>query len=275
MGRNALHHAALGSSTPDAPAVISALLAAIRPIPPPTHFAPSRRLPPPLPWDATDYSGQSPLDICRDARVIALLRRHREDHARKIRSDTPSPAHLSSALPAEWARRLRQLVQGSDAWPAASAAGARELMLEVLTAVEATGGAPPSPTHGGTQGGTHGGARGSTRGGTQGGTHGGTRADMLRVNSRQQTAEEACLSRMERAMPRGLHRRTVEVMERLEAKGAGGSHWTAAAMSAPHSQSVAAKGASANQIRAGVRLDDRRLVEMAVRVCGELIEWCS
>ena len=50
MGRNALHHAALaGVAAPGALELMAALLAALPPPAPPTHFAPSKRLPTP-PW---------------------------------------------------------------------------------------------------------------------------------------------------------------------------------------------------------------------------------
>ena len=70
----------------------------------------------------------------------------REEWESRVRSrggeELPNPARVPGVMPAEWSRRLQRFVQESDAWPAKSAAGAGALMLEVLTAVEATGSPP-------------------------------------------------------------------------------------------------------------------------------------
>lgn len=154
-------------------------------------------------------------------------------------------------MPAEWSRRLRRLVQGSDSWPAASARGACSLMLEVLTAVEATGSPPDpdsatspvapdtpmqrhkqvQPQHGAGDAVHRGfndrlsnnlfykqptaltgtGAVASSPLTTGNGFAASTDTGGVhphRRDGQQMSAASACLVRMEKAMPRALHRRT-------------------------------------------------------------------
>ena len=76
------------------------------------------------------------------------------------------------------------------------------------------------------------------------------------------------LARIERAMPRSLHRRAMEAAEALEAAAA------AEKTTAEEEEERLAPRSSTMNRRAS-RLDDRRLAMLVCGAAGELVDWCS